>query len=279
MTISLPEEKIEKIFSKCSQLHQSKMATIRQVAEISGLLVSAFPAIRYLQLFYRSIEACKSQDISPGADYDHRVPITELARSDLLWVIENIRKYNGQPLREPAFSHSIESDASSSGWGARYNTKSTGGRWSIDEAKHHINYLELLAAFHALQCFAPNHSRICLQTDNSTVVGYINKMGGMVSPSLNHLTRKLWVWYLERKISVVAQHIPGKDNMYEDYHSRNFNERIEWSLHPTVLRWITQRLWYPEIDLLASRLNTKVKKFISWRHDPEACAVDAFTID
>ena len=46
MTISLPEEKIEKIISKCSQLHQSKIATIRRVAEISGLLVSAFPAVR-----------------------------------------------------------------------------------------------------------------------------------------------------------------------------------------------------------------------------------------
>ena len=84
MTISLPEDKIEKIISKYSQLHQSKIATIRQVAEISGLLVSAFPAVRYLQLFYRSVEACKSRDISAGADYDDRVPITELARSDLL---------------------------------------------------------------------------------------------------------------------------------------------------------------------------------------------------
>lgn len=146
MTISLPEDKIEKIISKCSQLHQSKIATIRQVAEISGLLVSAFPAVRYLQLFYRSVEACKSRDISAGADYDDRVPITELARSDLLWVIENIRRYNGKLLQEPAFSHSIESDASSFGWGARYNTNTTGGRWSIDEAKHHINYLEFLAA-------------------------------------------------------------------------------------------------------------------------------------
>jgi len=98
MTISLPEDKIEKIISKCSQLHQSKIATIRQVAEISSLLISAFPAVRNLQLFYRSVKACKSLDISAGADYDDGVPITELARSDLLWVIENIRRYNGKLL-------------------------------------------------------------------------------------------------------------------------------------------------------------------------------------
>ena len=132
MTISLPEEKIEKIISRCSQLHQSKIATIRQVAKISGWLVSAFPAVRCLHLFYRSVVGCKSRDISARADYDDRVPITELARGDLLWVIENIRKYNGKPLRAPAFSHSIESGANSLGWGARYNTNTTGGRWSID---------------------------------------------------------------------------------------------------------------------------------------------------
>ena len=248
------------------------------MVEISDLLISAFPAVRYLQRFYRSVEVCISLDVSAEEDYDDRVPITDLARSDWLWVIENIRRYNGKPLREPAFSHSIESDASSLDWGNRYNTNTTGGRWLIDEGKHHINYLELLAAIHALQCFPPIRSRISLLTDNSTVIGYINKMGGMASPSLNHLTRILWVWCLEREIFAVAQHIPRKDNVYADYHSRNFNERIGWSLNPTVFRWITQRLWYPDIDLFASRLNAKVKKFVSWHPDPEACAVEAFTI-
>ena len=100
-------------------------------------------------------------------------------------------------------------------------------------------------------------------------------MGGMPSPFLYHLTRKLWVWCLGRE---VVQHITRKDNVYVDYHSRNFKEKMEWSLNPTVYRWITQRLWYPEINLFASRLNAKVKKFVSWRPDPEACAVDAFTI-
>ena len=66
--------------------------------------------------------------------------------------------------------------------------------------------------------------------------------------------------------------------MYADCYSRNFNERIEWSLNPTVFRWITHRLWYPVIDLFASPLNAKVKKFVSWHPDPEARPVDAFNI-
>ena len=33
-------------------------------------------------------------------------------------------------------------------------SKQTGGKWSKDEAKEHINYLELLAAWFGIQCFA-----------------------------------------------------------------------------------------------------------------------------
>ena len=49
-------------------------------------------------------------------------------------------------------------------------------------------------------------------------------------------------------------------------------------LNATVFQWVTQILLYSEIDLFASRLNAKVKKFVSWHPDSEACAVDAFTI-
>ena len=50
----------------------------------------------------------------------------------------------------------IESDASQLRSGARCMKTSTGGRWSTLEGIHHINYLELLAAFLALKTFASN---------------------------------------------------------------------------------------------------------------------------
>lgn len=35
----------------------------------------------------------------------------------------------------------------------------------------------------------------------------------------------------------------------------------------------------PEVDLFASRLNTKCSSYVSWKRDPSAFNVDAFTID
>ena len=50
------------------------------------------------------------------------------------------------------------------------------------ETLNHIYYLELLAAFLAIQCFAKQKCNITilLKMDNVTAVTYINKLGGPI---------------------------------------------------------------------------------------------------
>jgi len=50
-------------------------------------------------------------------------------------------------LWKPEASVVIESDAYRSGWGAVCQEVSTGGRWTLEETKFHINYLECKAMF------------------------------------------------------------------------------------------------------------------------------------
>ena len=47
-------------------------------------------------------------------------------------------------------------------------------------------------------------------------------------------------------------------------------------LNPKVIHKIQQKWGPPEVDMLASRLTTQLKRFFSWRPDPEAEALDAF---
>jgi len=79
----------------------------------------------------------------------------------------------------------IESDASNQDWGARHREVRTGGVWATTEASNHINYLDLLAAYLAVQCFAKQKCKIIilLQLENVTTgecngSDDINKMGG-----------------------------------------------------------------------------------------------------
>ena len=213
MTLHLPADKLMKIVSACKALLAMHQPSVRDVAKVTGLLVSALPAVNYIEMHYRSLELCKTQTLSDSLEYDTTLSLSSQARSDLQWVIENITQCNGR------LDIYIQSDASLIGWGAVNGSLSASGRWSQNESKHHINYLELLASFHALQCFVSNsrsiHVRLAL--DNSTAVAYINNMGGVRSPLLDSLSTSIWEWCKLRDIFITAQHIPGKANNQTTY--------------------------------------------------------------
>ena len=53
----------------------------------------------------------------------------------------------------------------------------------------------------------------------------------------------------------------------------------EWKLNSMLLQWVFWKLEIsPQIDLSASRLNTQLGKFVSYRPDPTTVAVDAFSM-
>ena len=77
-------------------------------------------------------------------------------------------------------------DASKEGWGAHLNEHTAGGTWPLPESKLHINYLELKAVFLAVKDFQDLciDKIVLVETDNTTVVSYINKERGMRSGPL-----------------------------------------------------------------------------------------------
>ena len=66
------------------------------------------------------------------------------------------------------------------GWGAFCQGEATGGCWSSEEQKLHINVLEMLAVFFALKAFlkAREGVSVLILSVNMSVVAHINKMGG-----------------------------------------------------------------------------------------------------
>ena len=95
---------------------------------------------------------------------------------------------------------------------------------------------------------------------------------------INLLSRNIWEWRINRNLMLSAVHVSGIHNETVDFNSCNFNDRTEWSLHPTVFKWLSQATFDPDIDLFASRLNAKVPRFESCSPDPSAFACDAFSL-
>ena len=177
------------------------------------------------------------------------------AKGSLNWWCALDRKVQMQsPIQPRVPTMTIELDASNMGWGARQGELQTGGRWSLTETSHHINYFELLAAFLALQCFA-KHSRgitVQMKLDNVTAVTYINKLGGAHSQALCQLALMIWDWCIQRDAFLVAEQLPGKDNITADCESRSSKDRCDWMLNPQVFQQIHQQMGLLQIDLFAS---------------------------
>ena len=120
------------------------------------------------------------------------------------------------------------------------------------------------------------HVRIL--SDNTTMCAYINKFGGKKG-DLNEIACELWLWCISNKIHLSAAHIPGYTNDDADKLSRVYKDDLEWSLDQSVFKRIKCVYSEISIDMFASRLNAKLKKYVSFYPDHLANATNAFMLD
>lgn len=278
--ISLPEDKCLRILKLLKQFHTRKHCKIRDFARFIGTSVSCCPAIPYGWLYTKLFEREKYKALVKSNDnFDSVMLLSSRLSEDFMWWKQHIRGENSlKPFR---FKLEIFSDASSTGWGIFFKGQRSHGFWSPEEKSHHINYLELLAAFFGLECYAEvfSNSDILCRIDNTTAIACINRMGSTQYPKLNNITRDIWQWCAKRNIFIFASYIKSSDNKEADKESRSVNYENKFQLSQDVFTSIVNTFGQPDIDLFASRINKKCRKFVSWFSDPVCSAVDAFTID
>ena len=198
-------------------------------------------------------------------------------------VVVRLRQCTGgaQPLHPLQHALQLFTDTSNKGWGAHLGDSIARGVWSPIESRLHINFLELKAVLLALKKFEHlcRDQIVLVATDNTTVVSYINKQGGMKSGSLCALLWRLLSWCHPRGIVLRARHIPGHLNVIADKLSKH-NQVIqtEWSLSQQVFNLLCSRWAQPQVDLFATRFNHKLPQFVSPVPDPTAWAVDALSL-
>lgn len=161
--------------------------------------------------------------------------------------------------------------------GAHLKGFKTQALWKPHHQHLHINVLELLAVKFALQAFLPHVQgrAVLVRTDNTTVLQYLNKMGGTKSPQLCQLTWELLTWCIAHKITLSAEHIAGVDNVLADRLSRHLLPTIEWELNDRVVQALFSLWTSPQVDLFATSQNRKLPRFCSLRYHPQAWAVNA----
>lgn len=109
-------------------------------------------------------------------------------------------------------------------------------------------------------------------------MNYINAMGGTHSRECNNIAKEIWLWCISKQIWLTSAHIPGRENVEADKECRVFSDNKECMLRPGLFQRITEIWGKPSIDLFASRMNHKVAQYASWKPDPGATFIDAFSI-
>ena len=158
------------------------------------------------------------------------IPVPRLLHPHLNWWLEENNVLQGQPLYPLKHVLQLFTDASKEGWGAHLNDHTARGTWSLLESKLHINYVEL-KVFLALKEFQDlcQNNTVLIATDNTTVVAYINKEGGMKSGPVCALLWRILTWCTSKQVTLKARHIPGWLNVLADKLSR-LGQTIQSSL-------------------------------------------------
>ena len=202
MTIRLPRRKAINVRQACENLLNQSNPTIREVAQVIGLLVSSLPGVQFGELHYRHLERNRILALKANkGDYDAPMNLRTKARSELHWWVTNLNTaFKNIMHTNPDLT--LTTDASNTRWGAVCEGQQTGGLWSAKEHCFHINYLEMKAVLFGLKslCSDLTDKHMRIQADNTTTVSYINAVGGIKSIDCNDMVLQIWQWANSRNI-------------------------------------------------------------------------------
>ena len=195
MTVSLSDEKFDKLYQFAQRILELEKVKIRLVASLIGNMVSFCPGVEYGQLYHRQIEIEKTIALKRArGGFDQNMILFHKAKNDIKWWIATKNCKRKTSHRNATIT--LYTDASNQGWGATTSQENKGGRWSPKEQLMRINAKELLAIQFGLRSFFDDcrHSHIKVFTYNKTVESYLRNMGGSHSTPCNNISREILLW-------------------------------------------------------------------------------------
>ena len=186
----------ESILQKLKSILSKPSCRVREFMSLIGLLTATEKQVPLGRLHMRPIQWHLKRHWRVPESLEKEIPVPRSLHPHLLWWTKETNVLTGQPLHPLSHAVQIFTDASKEGWGAHLGDYTARGIWSVPESHLHINFLELKAVLLALKRFQHlvQGKVVLVATDNTTVVAYINKEGGVRSGSLCALLWRLLCW-------------------------------------------------------------------------------------
>ena len=283
MTFNIPEDKLIVIEEKAREILKRKFNKVRILASFVGLLQSIRKASGpIVSVMTRSLYFA----INNAKRWESFVRIDDLAKTEVKWWLENVRKVKKFPISDSLSSVAtgikVASDGSSIGFYS-YEVDSKKRlacrAYSAVECKQSSTYRKLLA-FHAtwtsrenLECY--RNKRIAHFTDNKALVFIIAK--GSRNRTLHPLIVEVTLKLREFGIKVDPVWLSREEGMikYADMGSRDFHSD-DISLDYFTFQEAERKFGSFTVDGFASSGNAKCSTFFSRRDVPGSAGVDFF---
>ena len=244
MTLSLPKDKLNKLFKELDFFEGKSRATKGQIQRLCGILAHASKVVRGGRVFSRRI-IYLLKDLPQG---NPRVCISDDFLLDLQWWRQFSANFNGKAqLIQNNFGQGPElfTDACLKGYGfvcgldwqagafleeyvndnyvERENLCVEHTHW-LNVTVHgddSINYLELVAIYLALLRLAPSweNQHVLCYTDNTQAMSAVNRGTSVSKDSMNVIRQIFWIC-ANYNIYLSACHIAGEINLLADWLSR-----------------------------------------------------------
>ena len=260
---------------KVQALSNRRLLPARLLASFTGLCQSVYLAVPYARLYLRSLH----DDLSQKAHWEANVRLSRQSLRDLQWWADLRDQYLGRALWRSPDQAELHSDSSGFAWGGQldYNLLAQ-GIWTLDEKRHHITVLELLAVLRNVQAFLPRlrSKTILLHEDNQAVCHILRNFTSR-SPVIMLYLRKLILLLDTNNITLRPVYIRSEDNP-ADAPSRD-RAPDEWKLARQLFDRLNATYGPHTIDRFASSATTQVPRYNSRYSDPQAEARNAMTQD
>lgn len=227
-TLALTPERKAEIVALCRSFLSRSTCKAQHVMSLAGKFNFAAQVLPGARPFLRRII-----DSFRGRHRNEWLTVSNSFRCDLRSWLRYLSTWNGrQAWRDDRRVFEFRSDASLEGFGFYLSAGGTAssriafaGTWSTGHQRylshHHIGLLEALAALHAVAAYGPilRDSVVKLLIDNQGDVAIINRQSTR-SPAILTVLRALYELATKYNFSIVAEHIPGIDNIVADALSR-----------------------------------------------------------
>lgn len=281
MTISVEAKKLTEVRKKVRKLLKKQKASARDLARILGLVSSMANAILPWRLRTRATLLSKNAMLKSGMDWDTDFVLSSSVSSELEFWLTQIQNWNGRSIKEAEPTWTTISDSSATGFGGRSELTLVAHSWDQDLKGRHSTRLETCGAVRVIKEVILREDlrdgTLLHLSDNTTAVSYLSKQGGRI-PAISEEVEQLWEFCLQRGIILKARYLPGKDLPEIDFLSRMAKNDSELGLTHNDFDMLILQFGTPEIDLFATRFNTKIRRFVSFHPDPKAWAQDAFSL-